>query len=113
MRRASLVTFAIVLLGLAVPALALAGNGNGNGPKDTRDVGKDIHFGKGKVVPPTPAQEAAIQATATATTGTTPPVGTQRTWLVRDDVAGRYRLATYTLKAVGDKSEVCASGRRS
>ena len=103
MRRASLVAFVAVLLGLAVPALAFAGNGNG---KDTKTVGKDIHFGKKKVVPPTPAQEAAIQATATATTGTTPPVGTQRTWLILDDAFGRYRLATFTLKAVGPKSEV-------
>jgi hypothetical protein len=104
MRRALLVALTFVL-GLAVPALAYAGNGNG--PNDTLHPGKDIHSGKKKVVPPTPAQEAAIQATATATTGTTPPVGTERTWLILDDTAGRYRLATFTLQSVGPHFEVC------
>jgi hypothetical protein len=106
MRRAWLVAAVVVLLGLTTPTLALAGNGNGNGPKDTREVGKDIHLGKKKVVPPTPAQEAAIQATASATTGTTPPLGTQRLWLVLDDTAHRYGFSNFTLKAVGPHYEV-------
>src|SRR5436190_6095983 len=104
MRRALLVVSTFMLLGFAVPALAYAGNGNG--PKDTIHPGKDIHSGKKKVVPPTPAQEAAIQATATATTGTTPAIGTQRTWLILDDTFGRYRLATFTLQSVGPHFEV-------
>src|SRR5689334_16373951 len=106
MRRAWLVACVSVLLGLGVPAIALAGNGNDNGANDVLHVGKDIHVGKKKVVPPTPAQEAAINATDTATTGTTPPIGTQRTWLTLDDTLGRYRLATFTLKEVADKNEI-------
>jgi len=35
-----------------------------------------------------------------------PAVGTQKTWLILDDFFGRYRLATFTLRAVGGHGEV-------
>ena len=63
MRRALLVVSTFMMLGFAVPALAYAGTGNGNGPKDTIHPGKDIHSGKKKVAPPTPAQAAAKSST--------------------------------------------------
>jgi hypothetical protein len=35
-----------------------------------------------------------------------PAVGTQRTWLILDDFFGRYRLASFTLRAIGGHGEV-------
>jgi hypothetical protein len=102
------------LVALATVALigantALAGNGNGKGPKwgDVRFAGDDVRRGHKPVkkgdVQPAPLAAAGVQAAAATAT---PPIGTEKTWLIYNEVEGRYQLATFTLRGVGEHVEV-------
>lgn len=55
---------------------------------------------------PSQRQSFANAAFRLKSTAADPAVGTQRTYLILDDAFGRYRLATFTLRAIGGHGEV-------
>jgi hypothetical protein len=109
MRRRRLVSAAAALLVVpllqVLPASAAAGAPTASQPLNdtTTEVRKDLTFNGKPVVTPnhyTPSTNRVAAA------GVTPPVGTVRPWLARDDFNGRLYLKDYTLRGLGDKIEV-------
>ncbi|GAA0991645.1 hypothetical protein GCM10009555_079280 [Acrocarpospora macrocephala] len=75
-------------------------------PSDMRELDAKITKLDGKVVD-TPSRYQASSAKArTAVAGVTPPVGTVRSLIALNDVAGSAYRKDYTLRGVGDKIEV-------
>lgn len=109
MRRRRLVSAAAALLVVPLlqvfPASAAAGAPTASQPLNdtTTQVRKDLTFNGKPVVTPNHYTPSARRVAAA---GVTPPVGTVRPWLARDDFQGILYLKDYTLRGVGDKIEV-------
>ncbi|MGE5692138.1 MAG: choice-of-anchor J domain-containing protein [Pseudomonadota bacterium] len=101
------------LLALAVPSVAAAADGHGNGRDDTIDVGADAGK-KGRLkLDRKASQPAAPAVTAAAATAAaaleSPPLGTQKLFPVINFVTGGARIELFTLRSVGDHSEIWVS----
>jgi hypothetical protein len=109
MRRRRLVSAAAALLVVPLlqilPASTAAGAPTATAPPNdtTTQVRNDLTYNGKPVVTRTSYQPSANRVAAAAAT---PPVGTVRPWLARDDAQGRLYLKDYTLRGVGDKIEV-------
>ena len=102
---------ALAALALAVPTAALAAGGNGK--SDVTDVGRDVKVKKPKKGQLPQAAPLTAAAVAAAEELESPPVGTQKIWPLINFATGQLSVQTFTLRAVGTRTEIWVSNNLS